>query len=150
MPISSSSIAEAACANLERVRRQARALLREARSEQLSHCLPALRRLQGAGLFGEWSLVALAARRQQVRLKHCLRALAAEYGFSSWEALKPAAAELPELLLDRDRLHAPAGASLHLWFGSLDEARAYVREHGGRSVAVGRHAAVIPAGLEAR
>lgn len=132
-------------ATLERVRRQARALLRAARSESLVSAMPALRRLHAAGLFAELKLSALLAQRQQVRLKHCLRALAIEFGYPSWKALKPCIGDLPARLLDRDRLHAPGSASLHLWFANEAQANAYAAIHGGRVVLVGRHAVLIDA-----
>lgn len=127
-----------------RLRAQARSLLRAARSGALSQCLPALRRLHAAEVFGTLRLSELVAARQQVRLKHCLRALAREFGFASWEAMVPQLATLPAERLDRDRLQTEGSASLHLWFRNEQEAREYVACHGGRLIMVGAQAAWLP------
>lgn len=146
MPIQSEVVAspvDPAQAKLERVRRQARLLLRAVHSEALINALPALRRLRAAGVFAELKLGALLAQRQQVRLKHCLRALAVEFGYPTWEALKPRIGDLPACVLDRDRLYAAGSASLHQWFANEAQANAYAAIHGGRVVLVGRHAVLI-------
>lgn len=127
-----------------RLRAQARSLLRAARGDGLSQCLPALRRLHAAKVFDEIKLSALVAQRQQIRLKHCLRTLAREFGYASWEAMQGSLDQLPLEQLNVDGLYAPDQPSLNLWFGSLTEAGAYMREHGGRLLRVGRYAVVSP------
>jgi hypothetical protein len=148
-PKATSTPAKQTQATLVRVRRQARALLRAARGESLVTSMPALRRLHTAGLFAEVKLSALLAQRQQVRLKHCLRTLAIEFGYSSWEALRPCIGDLPAHLLDSDRLYAAGSASLHQWFANAAQAHAYAAIHGGRVVLVGRHAVLVDASTAA-
>lgn len=58
-------------------------------------------------------------------LKEALRILAANAGFPSWRELKTT------LDLHEKLRPAKASALWHVWYGSYEEAKAHLRDHGG-------------------
>lgn len=136
--------AQARGSALDFVRRQARRLLRQARDERLMIAMPAVRRAHAAGLFGSRPLSALYRDRERLQLKHFLRTLALEAGYPSWERYKPVLAELPAQALGDYLVEALSIASLHPWFSTVEQARAYADTHGGRVVPYRGQAVVVP------
>ncbi|WKB51701.1 hypothetical protein [Eleftheria terrae] len=129
---------------LDFVRRQARRLLKAARSEQPMHALPALRRLQAAGLFSGWRLPELFRQRETVQLKHVLRALAMEAGHPDWAGYKQALEPLPAQALDDYLVEESRACGLSPWFSNEAEAREHARSHGGRVIRYRGQAVVVP------
>ncbi|MDR2214175.1 MAG: hypothetical protein LBE21_11210 [Pseudomonadales bacterium] len=133
--ISSSSAATA-------VLRAARRLHKEALSAAPSQCLPVLRRVLATGSLRELSLPQLHQKRALVRRKHILRTLAIEAGHASWESYREALTAMRAEDLPHFDLLRGAAAYPNLWFCSLAEAQAYAAVHGGRALAVGKHAVI--------
>ncbi|WP_028453859.1 hypothetical protein [Chitinilyticum litopenaei] len=124
--------------------RQARRLQRAARSASPSTALPVLRRLIKAGAIGETALTVLFRNREQLQRKHFLRMLALEKGFASWEAFRPALAQMNATELAAQQFLASGAAQLKLWFPTTAAAQQYACEHGGLVISAGTQAVVIP------
>jgi len=121
----------------------ARRLHKAARSESLALSLPVLRRVLASGTLRDISLPALRRNPGVLQRKHVLRTLAAEAGYSSWEAYRLALGGMAPAELAHFDLIRPIVGYPNLWFSTLAEALAYAREHGGRAVQVGRQAVVV-------
>lgn len=125
--------------------RHAKRLHQAAISESLATALPVLRRILATGTLAGLSLPQLHRRRDMVQRKHILRMLAIEAGFPSWEAYRPALASMTTTQLPHfDIARAHAGYP-NFWFSTFAEAEAHVASHGGRALAVGQQAVVLPA-----
>lgn len=130
--------------NSEFLRRYARRLLRDARSDEPSRTLPVLRRIVAARVTPEIRLTELHAVRATLQLKHVLHALARELGFSSWEACKREIDNRPPAVLDRYRLELGMfGDYEQNWFADEGTAIDWQRENGGYLVKVGRQVVAI-------
>ena len=130
--------------NLAFVRRHARRLLRDARSDSLVASLPAIRMLHRCGVCRPQQSVAQIHReRHRVQLKHVLRAVAIELGFPDWERCRAQIDDLPASALDRYRLDLPGGGYPNLWFSSEVQARQWQRSHGGDVRRYGPQAVVL-------
>lgn len=121
----------------------ARRLHKAARSESLAASLPVLRRVLASGALRDMSLPALRRNPGMLQRKHVLRTLAAEAGYSSWEAYRQALGGMTSAELAHFDLIRPAVGYPNLWFSTLDEAAAYALEHGGMAVRVGGQAVVV-------
>jgi len=132
--------------NAEFLRRYARLLLREARSDQPSRSLPVIRRVQAAGAIPAGRLSELYHARTSLQLKHMLRTVAAELGYATWGACKHEVDKLPPEALDRFRLDLGAfGDYNQVWFSNETAAQQWQKENGGHVVLYGRQAVVMTA-----
>ena len=124
---------------------RARLMQAAARSERHSESLPILRRLIATGAFGQdIGLKALFERRTEVRRRHCLLVLAREAGKSDWISLRHALETAPESIPADIRALPVAFTYPNHWFSSLEQARQFQRERGGRVLRHGSQAVVIP------
>ncbi len=139
---SSPSLDGPALSAVEIVLRQARRLHRAATSERLANAMPALRRLQAAGVFPGEDLMSLYRRRQALQRKHFLRLLALEAGFPDWERFRPTLAQMPPEAFDHFKFGNELAGSLNAWFSNEAQAQAYAQRHGGRVIRVGHQAVV--------
>ncbi|HEY0797826.1 MAG TPA: hypothetical protein VGD50_01680 [Candidatus Baltobacteraceae bacterium] len=127
--------------DLASLRRFARLLLREARASRISAALPALRRLHKAGVLPFARLSEAFARRDEVRLKHALRAIAVECDAVSWEALVADPSGIrAEHLVQLGFSSRARSAHLNEWFPNEQSAGARQAESGGRLVRFGTQA----------
>ncbi|HWV61974.1 MAG TPA: hypothetical protein VN019_00025 [Oxalicibacterium sp.] len=125
--------------NSEFLRRYARRLLRDARSDEPSRTLPVLRRIVAARVTPEIRLTELHTVRATLQLKHVLHALARELGFASWESCKHEIDDRPPAMLDRYRLELGMfGDYEQNWFADEQTAVDWQRQNGGYLVRVGR------------
>ena len=130
--------------NSEFLRRHARRLLRDARSDEPSRTLPVLRRIVAARVTPEIRLTELHAVRATLQLKHVLHALARELGFASWESCKHEIDDRPPAMLDRYRLELGMfGDYEQNWFADEQTAIDWQRQNGGYLVRVGRQVVAI-------
>jgi hypothetical protein len=135
-----------AMSNADFLRRVARRLLRDARSDRPSSALPVLRRLLHAGILPAARLTDLYHARDTVQLKHMLRTIAVELGYAGWEACKRDIEGKPASVLDRFRLDLGAFGDYHqVWFATETEAQAWQSENGGHVVVYGSQAVVMTA-----
>ena len=123
--------------------REAKRLHKAAISEQLAPSLPVLRRLLASHVMQGLSLPELRRHRSMVQRKHLLRMLAKEAGFPCWEAYRQALTEMPPDQLAHFEIARQGAGQLNLWFSTMDEAQAHVKDHGGRAMRVGRQAVVL-------
>jgi len=130
---------------VEIVLRQARKLHRAARSDSLAAAMPALRRLQAAGVIPGADLMGLYRQRQALQRKHFLRMLAVEAGFPDWERFRPQLAQMPAEAFEHFKFGNELAGALHPWFANEAQAQDYAQRHGGRVVRVGRQAVVVGA-----
>lgn len=122
----------------------AKKLHRAAASESLALSLPVLRRLLATCTLRDLSLPQLRRQRSMVQRKHILRLLATEAGFPNWEAYRQALECMaPEQLPHFDAIRVQAGYP-NLWFSSHAEALSHAQVHGGRVMAVGHQAVLLP------
>lgn len=132
--------------NTDFLRRYARRILRQARSNQPSKALPILRRVHAARAVPVERVTDLYQGREALQLKHMYRTVAIELGYDSWDACKRDIERQPKETLDRFRLDLGAfGDYAHIWFSDAPAARAWQREHGGRVVVYGSQAVVMTA-----
>lgn len=130
--------------NTEFLRRYARRLLRDVRSDEPSRTLPVLRRIVAARVTPEIRLTELHAVRATLQLKHVLHALARELDFASWECCKREIDGRPSAVLDRYRLELGMfGDYEQNWFADEQTAVTWQRENGGYLVKVGRQVVAI-------
>lgn len=130
--------------NSEFLRRYARRLLRDARSDAPSRTLPVLRRIVAARVTPEIRLTELHAVRASLQLKHVLHTLARELGFASWECCKHEINDRPSAVLDRYRLELGMfGDYRQNWFADEQTAIDWQRRNGGYLVRVGSQVAAI-------
>ena len=124
--------------------REAKILQNLAKSGSLSHSLPVLRRLLNTQVFTNLSLTELKRNTTMIKRKHLLQLLAAESGYRSWADFKQHIVNLPE------GTRIPSSIALRnagypvLWFPNTSEATLYTKNHGGKVVAFGHQAAVVP------
>lgn len=122
----------------------AKKLHRAAASESLSLSMPVLRRILATHTLRDLSLPQLRRQRAMVQRKHVLRMLATEAGFSSWEAYRHALQNMTiENLPHFDMLRNEVGYP-NLWFSSSSQAQQHALQHGGRVMAVGAQAVLVP------
>lgn len=128
------------------LRRYARLMLRSAHSAHPSKALPVIRRIHAANAMTAGSRVTeIYHARAMLQLKHMFRTLAAELGYASWDACKRDIDRQPQEVLDRFRLDLGAfGDHQQIWFADQPTALAWQQEHGGRMVAYGKQAVVMP------
>lgn len=125
------------------VLREAKRLHRAAASDSLAQSLPVLRRLLQQQVLLGISLPALRRQRDIVQRKHMLRLLAAEAGFSAWEAYRARLVTMSVAdLAHFDMVRAQVGYP-NLWFSTPEEAQRHVDQHGGRLMRVGQQAVVL-------
>jgi len=130
--------------NSEFLRRYARRLLRDARSQEASKAMPVLRRIAAARLVPELRLTDLYASRTTLQLKHLLHMLARELGFPVWEVCKKQIDGCDPALLDRYRLELGMfGDYEKNWFADTDTACAWQCSHGGYLIRYGEQAVAI-------
>lgn len=131
--------------NTDFLRRYARSMLRSAHSDQPSRALPIVRRVFSAGAMISSRVTELYHARATLQLKHMLRTLAAELGYATWDACKRDIDRRPAEVLDRFRLDLGVfNDHEHIWFADQPSAAAWQREHGGRLLAYGKQAVVMP------
>ncbi|UXI69135.1 nitrous oxide reductase accessory protein NosL [Tahibacter amnicola] len=121
---------------------QARKLHRVAREGRISAAMPALRRLQAAGVLPDRSLRQLYDDRASLQRKHFLRLLAREAGYVDWERYRPHLDTLSMEAYDRAQSEHRWSGQLNVWFSRVQDAEAFAARHGGRVVRVGQHALV--------
>lgn len=130
--------------NTDFLRRYARRLLREIRSDQASRAMPVLRRVHAARVVPVERLTDLYRSRNTMQLKHMLHTLAAELGYANWDACKHDVDLRPPEALDRFRFDLGAfGDYEHIWFSDAPAARQWQQEHGGHVVVYGNQAVVM-------
>ncbi len=117
---------------------RAAVLLKELRGADRLQAYGAAEQLQVLPAFAADDPEAILARRDAVRRKHALAAVAAELGYPNWAACKrrletPAAARV-----DTGRFFAVTRGFLNRWFARYDEARASLDAHGGYLFPYGR------------
>lgn len=130
--------------NSEFLRRYARRLLRDARSQETSKAMPVLRRIVAVRLAPELHLTDLYASRATLQLKHLLHMLAKELGFPAWEVCKKQIDGCDSSVLDRYRLELGMfGDHEKNWFPDIGAARAWQSRYGGYLVRYGDHTVAI-------
>ncbi|HYD81332.1 MAG TPA: hypothetical protein VEC06_16115 [Paucimonas sp.] len=130
--------------NAEFLRRYGRLMLRDARSDHPSRSLPVIRRIHAAGVVPLPRVTDLYRARATLQLKHMLRTLAIELGYSGWEVCKNDVDRRPSAIVDRYRMDIGAfGDWNQVWFASEAAALQWQRESGGRVVVYGSQAAVL-------
>ena len=122
---------------------QARRLHLAAKAGSISSAMPVLRRIHAAGLFPDKPLGALFRQRATLKRKHFLRLLAVESGFPDWERFRPVLQHWSPEALDHFKVAEEGFAFLNCWFSTEEQALAYVEQHGGRVLRVGRQAIVM-------
>jgi hypothetical protein len=128
------------------LRRYARSMLRDARSEHPSKALPIIRRVHAVGIFPIARLSDLYHARESLQLKHVLRTIAAELGYATWNACKHDVDYQPSSVLDRFRLDIGGfGDYEKIWFSSESAAQEWRRTHGGHVVVYGSQAVLMTA-----
>ena len=130
--------------NTDFLRRHARRMLRDVRSDHPGKALPVLRRMQAAGIAPAARLSEAYRSRASLQLKHMLRMLAAELGYPGWADCKQEIDRRPATVLDRFRVDLGAfGDYNQLWFADAAAAQQWQRENGGYMVAYGTQAVVM-------
>ncbi|HWT71346.1 MAG TPA: hypothetical protein VN361_04080 [Oxalicibacterium sp.] len=128
----------------EFLRRYARRLLRDARSQEASKAMPVLRRIAATRIVPELRLTYLYASRATLQLKHLLHMLARELGFPAWEICKKRIDGCAPSLLDRYRLELGMfGDYEKNWFADVHTACAWQSSHGGYLVRYGDQTVAI-------
>jgi hypothetical protein len=130
--------------NADFLRRHARNLLRDVRSDHPSKSLPIIRRVHSAGIAPTRRLPDLYHTRESLQLKHMLRTVAVELGYATWDACKRNVDRQPPSVLDRFRLDLGGfGDYNQIWFSNESAAQEWQREHGGHVVIYGSQAVVM-------
>jgi hypothetical protein len=126
------------------LRRYARRLLRDVRSDAPSKAMPVLRRMIAVKLTPELRLTDLHASRSTLQLKHVLHMLARELDFPAWEICKREIDNAEPALLDRFRLELGMfGDYEKNWFADSATARAWQQKHGGYLIRYGEQTVAI-------
>ncbi len=128
---------------IEALLREARKLHRAAKTGSISQALPALRRIQAAGVCHDKSVSNLFKERQTLQRKHFLRMLAIEAGYSSWEIYKPVLLTMSEQASVNSSHDGNAISTLNLWFSTEQQAQVYAKQNGGRVLNYGHQALAI-------
>lgn len=131
---------------IQRLLKEAKRLHRTAISKSSASSLPILRRLLASKtLRDDTSLPELYRSRHIIQRKHILHLLAFEAGYTHWVDYRKAIKNMPaEEVMHYSILLRDVGYP-NLWFASLGEAKDFAAKHGGRPVAVGEQAVVVPA-----
>lgn len=128
---------------LHEARSEARRLLASLRADDAEICARAALRFLRLRSFANLSASQLLGRRERVRLKHALAAVAHERGFSSWLALKAAAAAQTAAETTAEAKPSESEVAevpmyeramdclLNRWFTRYPDARASLEREGG-------------------
>ena len=107
-------------------------LLKDLRCDDRSRALRAAERFRALPFFAPHEPEAILGRRETIRLKHALAALAAELGYANWADCKKRLEPAPTDRIDTERFFDAAGCGfLNRWFARYDEARASREAEGG-------------------
>lgn len=130
--------------NTDFLRRYARHMLRDARSDRPSTSLPVIRRIHSAGALPVPRLSDLYHARGSLQLKHMLRTVAAELGYATWDECKRDVDRQAPGVLDRFRVDLGAFRDCNqIWFSNEIAAQQWQKEHGGHMVVYGGQAVVM-------
>lgn len=130
--------------NADFLRRYARHLLRDVRSDHPSKALPVIRRIHLAKILPIPRLTDLYHARESLQLKHMLRTVAVELGYATWDKCKHDVDHQPPSVLDRFRVDLGAfGDYKQIWFSNKSAAQEWQKEHGGQLVVYGSQAVVM-------
>jgi hypothetical protein len=134
--------------SLRESRIRASFLLKDLRSGDPFRTQAAVERLRLLPPFAAPEAGERAAQGGTVRLKHALEVVAREQGYPDWPALKAAAEQDPEVMVDTRRFfRRPAGGFLNRWFARYEDARRSLDTAGGYLFPYGEQFVVCEAGL---